>query len=41
MSTSAWAMLGLTWGVILYFTLRFFWKVATLPPRGGGDPPDR
>lgn len=36
-TASAWALLGLTWSVIVFFTARFFWKVATLPSRGRDD----
>lgn len=31
MSASAWWMLGVTWSVVLYFSLRFFLKVARKP----------
>lgn len=31
MTTAAWTMLGITWGVILFFTGKFFWKVLRTP----------
>ena len=43
MTTSAWITMLLTWGVILYFTARFFWKVYRSPGRkeeGDGDRDD-
>jgi hypothetical protein len=33
MTGTAWAMLGGTWAVILFFTGKFFWMVLTTPPR--------
>ena len=33
MTPGAWTMLGVTWGVIVFFSARFFWKVLTTPPR--------
>lgn len=33
MTTEAWAMLLATWGVVFFFTGKFFWKVLTTPPR--------
>lgn len=33
MTTAAWIMMLLTWGVIIFFTFKFFWKVLTIPPR--------
>jgi len=39
-TTPAWLMLGATWAVILYFTVRFFWMVLRLPERSGEPPPD-
>ncbi|HJX29233.1 MAG TPA: hypothetical protein VJ885_15085 [Thermoanaerobaculia bacterium] len=43
MTTAAWAMLGITWAVIIFFTGKFFWMVLTIPPRQDDDtgPPDR
>ena len=38
MTTGAWVMLGVTWGVILFFTGKFFWMVLQTPPRP--DEPD-
>jgi hypothetical protein len=38
MTGSAWWMLGVTWGVILFFTTRFFYKVLTLPQRRETEP---
>ncbi len=39
MTGAAWAMLGVTWSVILYFTVRFFVKVLRnpTPPEAEGD----
>lgn len=31
MSASAWLMLGVTWSVVLFFSLRFFLKVLRQP----------
>lgn len=31
MTTAAWIMLGITWGVVSFFTFRFFYKVLTIP----------
>jgi hypothetical protein len=31
MTGAAWAMLGVTWSVIIFFTSRFFWMVLTKP----------
>lgn len=33
MTTEAWTMLLVTWGVIFFFTGKFFWKVLTTPSR--------
>lgn len=33
MTTAAWIMMLLTWGVIIFFTGKFFWMVLTIPPR--------
>jgi hypothetical protein len=45
MTSGAWWMLGVTWGVIVFFTTRFFYKVLTLPQRPEAEPagpePDR
>lgn len=38
MTRQAWIMLGATWSVILFFTLRFFWKVLVTPPRADEEP---
>ena len=40
MTGAAWAMLGVTWSVILFFTVRFFWKVLQnpIPPDDEGGP---
>jgi len=35
MSGAAWGMLIVTWGLIVFFTARFFWKVLTIPVAGG------
>lgn len=41
MTAAAWAMLGVTWSVILFFTVRFFLKVLANPtPPDPGDGPD-
>ena len=41
MTAAAWAMLGVTWSVILFFTVRFFAKVLRNPtPPDGDDGPD-
>ena len=42
MTGAAWAMLGVTWSVILFFTVRFFWKVLRnpTPPEQPDDGPD-
>lgn len=41
MTGAAWAMLGVTWTVILFFTARFFLKVLRNPtPPEPGDGPD-
>ena len=41
MTPAAWAMLGVTWSVILFFTVRFFAKVLKNPtPPDSGDGPD-
>jgi len=37
MTTAAWTMLGVTWAVILFFTLRFFLAVLRKPPRQDGE----
>ena len=38
---AAWTMLGVTWSVILFFTVRFFWKVLANPtPPEADDGPD-
>ena len=37
MTTAAWATLIVTWGVITYFTARFFIMVLTKPPKSGDD----
>jgi hypothetical protein len=29
MTIAAWIMLALTWGVIIFFTVKFFWMVVT------------
>jgi hypothetical protein len=34
MTRSAWAMLLLTWGVVIFFTAKFFWMVLRKPPQG-------
>lgn len=43
MTGAAWAMLGVTWSVILFFTVRFFLKVLRNPtppePDEGPDIP--
>jgi hypothetical protein len=31
MTTAAWLMLMVTWGIILYFTGKFFWMVLQTP----------
>ena len=31
MTTAAWTMLIVTWSVITFFTVRFFWMVLTHP----------
>jgi hypothetical protein len=31
MTTTAWMMLLVTWGVIIYFTGKYFWRVLTMP----------
>lgn len=33
MKTAAWIMMSITWGVILFFTGKFFWMVLITPPR--------
>ncbi len=41
MTGAAWAMLGVTWSVIVFFTVRFFRKVLQNPtPPDSGDGPD-
>jgi len=35
MSGAAWGMLIVTWGLIVFFTARFFWKVLTIPAAEG------
>lgn len=35
MSAAAWGMLIVTWGLIVFFTARFFWKVLTIPVAEG------
>ncbi len=39
MTGAAWAMLGVTWSVIVFFTVRFFRKVLQnpTPPDSGDD----
>jgi hypothetical protein len=37
MTSSAWLMLGITWAVIAFFTVRFFIKVLRTPPRPAGE----
>jgi hypothetical protein len=40
-TAAAWAMLGVTWSVILFFAGRFFLKVLANPtPPDSGDGPD-
>jgi hypothetical protein len=34
MTAAAWTMLVITWGVIAFFTLKFFIAVLRTPPRG-------
>jgi hypothetical protein len=31
MTTIAWAMLAVTWSIIVFFTARFFWMVLNTP----------
>ena len=31
MTQGAWVMLVLTWAIVVFFTLRFFWLVLTSP----------
>lgn len=33
MTHAAWAMLGATWAVVIFFAGRFFWKVVTTPQK--------
>jgi hypothetical protein len=33
MTAAAWAMLIVTWGLIVFFTVRFFWMVLKTPTR--------
>lgn len=33
MTGSAWLMLGITWAVVILFTVRFFLQVLRTPPR--------
>jgi hypothetical protein len=33
MTDAAWAMLLITWSVVIFFTGKFFWKVLTTPTR--------
>lgn len=33
MTTAAWAMLAITWTIVIGFTVKFFWKVYTTPLR--------
>lgn len=33
MTRNAWLMLIVTWGVVIYFTARFFLKVLRTPPK--------
>jgi hypothetical protein len=33
MTRAAWIMMLATWSVIVFFTVRFFWKVLTIPPK--------
>jgi hypothetical protein len=33
MTTGAWWMLGVTWTIVTYFTLKFFWMVLKKPPQ--------
>ena len=33
MTLAAWIMLSVTWGIVLFFTGRFFWMVLKTPPR--------
>ncbi|HPA52983.1 MAG TPA: hypothetical protein PLP50_15430 [Thermoanaerobaculia bacterium] len=42
MTSAAWAMLVVTWSVILYFAIRFFLKVLRnpTPPEPGEDGPE-
>ena len=37
MTAAAWLMLVATWSVVIFFTLRFFWRVLTVPPRADDD----
>ncbi len=37
MTAGAWIMLSATWGVVVFFAGRFFWKVLTTPQRKDRD----
>ena len=39
MTLGAWLMVIATWSVVTIFTVRFFWKVLTLPLRADDEPP--
>lgn len=41
MTPSAWWMLAATWSVVILFTVRFFWKVLTVPQRRDPGPGTR
>lgn len=34
MTGTAWAMLIVTWSIIIFFTAKFFWMVLKTPPKG-------
>lgn len=37
MSTSALVTMLSAWAIIAFFTIRFFWKVLTIPPKSDSD----
>ncbi len=40
MTLTAWIMMFVTWAIVLFFTVRFFWMVLTKPTQEEDDPAD-
>jgi len=37
MTAAAWTMLAITWAVITFYTIKYFWMVVKTPPRSDQD----